>query len=440
MKIKPISDFFNNEYVNYASYDVIRKIPSLIDGQKNAARKALWYVVNKNLNHPSKEVKVSQLDSKVAESEEYLHGSMAGVIVNLAQDYPGTNNMNMLFPSGNFGTRLVPEASASRYIYTYGTQDLFSLINKEDHHILEGQTFEGHDIEPKFLLPSLPLLLINGTEGIASGYASKILPRNPELIKKYLTSTLKGDKKAPRNLWVPYFKGFRGTVAQGEENQWIISGAITRKANKVTITELPIGYNLKSYIKVLDRLEEQKLIVSYCDFTEDNFSFLVTFNRKILDNLSDEALLDYLKLRKKVTENFTTLNALNQVQVFQNPEEIFNEYYQVKLRYIQKRKDQLIASWTQNIREQVSRYMFIKGIQDETIIINKRSQNDIIKSLQGAPKIIQKDSSYDYLLNMPISSLSKEKMERLLVQIKTTKESLDKIKTSPLEQMWLEDL
>ena len=182
--LRPVTEFFNREYCNWASYDNLRKIASFVDGQKNAARKVLWYTLQKNQKN---EIKVSQLDSKVAESEEYLHGSMAGVVVNLAKDYPGSNNINLMYPEGNFGTRLIPEASAPRYIYTYGTKAFFEMFNKQDDAILNSQSFEGKDIEPVFMLPKLPVLLINGSEGVTSGYAQKILPRNPKDIQKYIS-------------------------------------------------------------------------------------------------------------------------------------------------------------------------------------------------------------------------------------------------------------
>ncbi len=279
LQSRKTSEFFNSEYINWASYDNLRKIASLVDGQKNAARKVLWFIQQKN---QKQEIKVSQLDSKVAEATEYLHGSMEGVIVNLAQDYTGTNNINLLYPEGNFGTRLVPEASASRYIYTYGTKEFFEMFNKEDTNILEHQNFEGHQIEPKFLLPKLPLLLINGSEGISSGFAQKILPRNPKEIEKYIKYYLthpEAPVKPFKNK--PWFRGFKGEVHPGEEkNQWIIEGAFEVKDTTVTITELPIGYSLKSYKKVLDKIEDEKKIQSYKDYSQEDFHFVIKMDRK----------------------------------------------------------------------------------------------------------------------------------------------------------------
>jgi DNA topoisomerase-2 len=439
IKTKNTTEFFNSEYINWASYDNLRKIASLVDGQKNAARKVLWYVLTKNLKS---EIKVSQLNSKVAEETEYLHGDMSGVIVNLAQDYTGTNNINLLSPEGNFGTRLVPEASASRYIYTYGTKELFEMFNPNDNPILEHQDFEGHRIEPKFLLPKLPVLLINGSEGISSGFAQKILPRNPKEIQKYIQYYLK-KPDAPVKPFQnkPWYKDFKGEIKQGEDkNQWEIYGVFERKGNKVKITELPIGYNLKSYIKVLNKLEEDKKIIGYRDYSEDEFNFEVQFNRKYLDSLSDEKLIELLKLKKKVSENYTVMSEKNTVEVFDSVNDILWEYIRVKKEYLQKRKDYMIQDLSNKIRLDVSKYIFIKSIVEDKLIINKRKTEDIIEDLKKIDKIIPRDNSYDYLLGMSIQSLTEERLNQLMNKIKTQKGELDKIKNQSIEEMWLEEL
>jgi len=436
LKIRKTSEFFNKEYVNWASYDNLRKIGSVIDGQKNAARKILWYIFQKSLKN---EIKVSQLDSKVAEETEYLHGSMAGVIVNLARDYIGTNNINLLYPEGNFGTRLINEASAPRYIYTYGTDEFFNMFSKNDNKILEHQYFEGHQIEPKFMLPKLPLILINGSEGLTSGFAQKILPRNPKEIEKYILYRLKhsnSPKKPFKNK--PYFRGFKGKIEQGENNkQWIIEGIYTIKGNTVIITELPIGYNLKSYKKILDKLEEQKKIVSYKENCIDSFYFEVKMTR---ENLKTSDLMDYLKLRKTITENYTVMDEKNKIKVFDKVQDIMDYFIDVKLKYLGKRKNYLIDSLSNEIRELVSKYIFIKSIIEETLIITKRPDEDIIKDLENINKIIKKDDSYDYLLQMPIRSMTQKRMESLMKQIKDKKQELDFIKKSSLEEMWIKDI
>ena len=439
LQTKTTTEFFSNEYVNFASYDNLRKIASVIDGQKNAARKVLWYTQQKNLKQ---EIKVSQLDSKVAEETEYLHGSMAGVIVNLAQDYPGTNNINLLMPEGNFGSGLIPDASAARYIYTYGSENFFDIFNKEDTDILEHQTFEGKRIEPIFMLPVIPILLVNGAEGISSGFAQKILPRNPKEITKYINyrlSHLKSPKRPFKGK--PWYRGFKGKIEQGDSSKsWNIYGVFERKANKVSITELPIGYSLKKYIKILDKLEDQKKIISYQDNSTSSFEFIVQFNRKFLDSLSDSEIIDLLKLKKRITENYTVMTEHNTVQIYDSVDDIMQHYIEVKLNYLQKRKDHKIMMLSSDIKMMVSKYVFLKNVIDNTLKIHQRETSDIVRDLSNIKNIITINDSYDYLLSMPIRSMTRDNMQKLMIKIKEQKNDLDKLKVTSINDIWISEL
>ena len=434
-----ISTFFENDYVDQASYDNLRKIASAVDGQKNASRKILYTIMEKNIKD---EIKVSQLGSKVAEFAEYLHGNMDGVIVGLAQNYPGTNNIPLLTREGNFGTRFSQEASASRYIYTYGSKEFFELFRKEDNAILPKQYFEGEQIEPRFYVPNLPLLLINGSEGVSSGFAQKILSRKSDNLKKAIKHILEGSKYN-ENLMTPYFEGFKGPIEKGENpGQWLIKGIVTRKSiNKIEISEVPVGYDLKSYIDVLDDLEDKKVIQSYKDKSEnDQFLFEVNINSKDLKDWDDDTLLSKLKLVKKVTENYTAMDADNKVKVFEDSFEILSYYVSVKLNSLQQRKDYQLQKLEEEIKFDLSKYIFIKNIVENTLVINKRKKSDIENDMNKIENILRKDESFDYLLNMNILSLTEERMEKLLSDIKTKKDSLDKLKNTEIKDIWLQEL
>jgi DNA topoisomerase-2 len=433
-----ISEFFNKDYVDQASYDNLRKIASLVDGQKNASRKILYTILEKNVKE---KIKVSQLGSKVAEFAEYLHGNLDGVIVNLGQDFPGTNNIPLLQKKGNFGTRFSQEASASRYIYTYGTDQFFELFKKDDTAILKHQFFEGQQIEPMFYVPTLPILLVNGSEGVSSGFAQKILPRNPTDIKKYIVGKLAG--KDPKASLVPFYEGFHGTVEQGEnDSQWLIKGiAKVTGINKVEITEVPIGYDLKSYISVLDDLEDKKIIQSYRDKSEDdNFTFEVTIPSKSLKEWDHDELLNRLKLVKKVTENYTVIDENNKIVVYESAKEILDHYIGVKLTSLEARKEHLKGRLEDEIRYDYSKYLFIKMIVEGALIISKRKNVDIVTDLDKVKDILSKDDSYDYLLNMNIMSLTEERMTKLESDIKQKKTDLDVLIKKSIQQLWSEEI
>ena len=432
-----LSNFFNSDFVDYASYDNLRKIGSCIDGLKNASRKVIFTVLEKNIKEP---IKVSQLANKVAEYAEYLHGSLDGVVVNLGQDFAGTNNVPLLQKKGNFGTRFAQEASAPRYIFTYGSKNLFTLFKKEDLKILKEQMFEGERIEPVFYVPTLPLILVNGSEGVSSGFAQKILPRNPKSIIKYLTNKIQG-KRNNKDLLKPFFNDFKGTVEQGETSfQWLIKGKIERtNKNQITISEIPVGYDLKTYIKVLKTLEDSKVILDWDDLSDKEFKFIVKMNSKDLDKLSEDEILDKLKLVKKVTENLTCLNANNQIQEFQSAEEILDYYFKVKMEYLGKRKDYLVQELKTDLDILNAKITFIKAILDKSLVIEKQPKDKIVKNLEKIITVKVQDS-YDYLLNMPLYSLTLEKIKALTETLKNSKLKLKETQEKTLENFWLEDL
>lgn len=433
----PITEFFKNDYVNFASYDNLRKIASIMDGQKNAARKVLYTVLEKNIKD---EIKVSQLNSKAAEFAEYIHGSMDGVIVNLAKSYTGTNNLPLLSAEGNFGTRFSNEASASRYIFTYGTNNLFTLFNKDDTSNLIKQYFEGEKIEPRFYVPDLPIILINGAEGMSPGVSQTILPRDPKKISAYIRSYL--ENKNSRYKFEPYFEGFTGTVEQGETSrQWVIKGKVKRlSATRVEITEVPIGYDLKKYINELRKLEDKKEIRSFIDRAEDdNFRFEVVMTAKDLSSLTDEQLLEKLKLVKRTSEIYTCISEENKIIDFDGPKEIIHHFIKIKLEYLQKRKDSIIQRIGSEVSVDKNKMKFIEHIVNGSLIINNRKKDEIVKYLESN-NFDKKDDSYDYLLNMNILYLTKERMQKFKSSIKEKEQELKKITNTTTSQMWLEVL
>lgn len=434
MDIK-LTDFFNNDYVNYAGYDNTRKIASYIDGLKSGSRKVIYTILEKNIKDP---LKVSQLSSKVAEFAEYLHGSLDGVIVTLAQDYCGTNNMPLLQKKGNFGTRFTPEASASRYIFASGSKTFFSLFNKDDTPVLDQQWFEGVEIEPKFYTPSLPVILINGSDGVSSGFAQKILPRNPEDVKKAVIYYIKTGQVLPLN---PWFNGFNGTVEAGENpNQWLIKGAIKRIANnKVQIVEVPVGYDLKSYIKVLDSLVDDGVIQDYKDLSDSEFNFVVTIPKAKLDALSESQLLSELKLIKKITENFTCMSESNSIVEFNSPDDIIINFARIKREYTTKRKEHIINVKTSNLDILNAKIKFLNLIITNKLKINKRPIEDIERDLIKH-EFKQCNGSWDYLLGLKIQDLTETKLNKLKEQAQQLTSELESYKTMSVDKIWCKDI
>jgi len=438
--ILKVSDFYKDEYVDYASYSTLRMIGSAIDGCKNVHRKILNTIIDKNIKT---DVKVLQIASKVAEYTEYLHGDCSSAISGMAQDFAGTNNLPMLAAEGNFGSRFKNDPSAPRYIYTHGQPILFDLFNKDDNEILIKQYFEGNLIEPRFYLPELPLLIINGSSGIASGFSQSILPRDKNDVIKYIRGKLSGKIKTKSFDSKPSFNGFTGTVEQGDTSrQWKIYGSFIKKnTTTVEITELPVGIELHKYIKTLEQLKDKGTIKDYQDKSDKNiFNFIIKFNRATLNGMTDSDIMGALKLVRTDSEVYNAIDEDLRVRSFTSIDEIMQYYIGVKLKYLKLRKTHTIEKTKYDIDYNNSKYNFIKMIVNDELIINKRKSDDIIKDLDKLDNIIKVNDSYSYLLGMSISSLTKEKMDSLKDIVKVKKDFLKQFKKLSVNDIWLEDL
>jgi len=419
-------EFINNDFINYPVYDNTRKIASYIDGLKNTSRKVLYTVLDKNIK---KETQVARLAATVAEHTNYIHGqgSIEGVIVNIAQDFTGTNNVPFLVPEGHFGDRLSSESAASRYIYTYMQPYIRDIYKEEDDAILEEQSFEGQKIEYKYYVPIVPMILINGSEGVSTGFAQKILPRNLRDIINYI----KG-KKVKLN---PFFKGFKGTI-RAYENGWELLGKFERVGRtKIIISELPIGYELKSYLKVLNDLEERKIIRNFKDKSQ-NGEFLFELNvSSEFNKLDDEEIIKKLKLSKKVAENFTSIDENNKIIEFKNEYELIDKYIEVRLDFYQKRKDYLLKNYKEEMDYLLDRTKFIKSIIDEKLIVNKRSKKDILEQCKNLNIKYPEDH-----LKMNLYNLTEEKIEELKLKIRELQKKFEGLKNKEPKEIWIEEL
>ena len=433
-----ITQFYNDEYSASANYQSFRSIGNYIDSLKNGSRKIINTV---NKNNISSDIKVSILASKVAEENEYLHGeaSLCGTIVNLAQNFVGSNNLNLLQPEGNFGTRFIPESSASRYIYTKKSKIFDRVFLKEDSNVLISQSFEGKEIEPKFFVPIIPLILINGSEGIGNGFAQKILPRDKNKILDVLMNYLSGKKISSIP---PSISGYKGPISVSKEDpsKIIIEGVIDIKnSNTLLISEIPFTYNLQSYLKVLKQLEEDKIIKGYIDRSDnDIYEFEIDCTREFVKTPNDE-LINIFKLSKSVTENFTCINENNAIVEFKNEIELIKDYVKVRLDFYDRRKNFLLKKYESDNSVLENKIKFIMSVVDGTIVVSNKSKIEIEKQLTKL-KIKKVDGDYDYLLRMSIHSLTKEKIIDLNNELEESIKKYEDLKEKTNKELWKKDL
>ena len=439
MEKEAVEAFLNTRLSNYSSYDNLRKIASYIDGLKNASRKVLYTIHEKNIRETEK---VSRLASKCSEYSDYLHGDgLWKVIVTLGQDFAGTNNIPLIQKFGAFGCRSNTEPGAPRYIHASGSKAFFELFDYRDDPVLIHQTFEGTKIEPRFYVPVIPMILANGSEGVSSGFAQKILARNPKNIVKYILNTLQG--KPVRKDWLtPYYNGFTGEIRLDDPfdlDRWTVSGVVERvKPNVYLIKELPFMYDLSSYLKVLDTLEETNVIQGYRDLSDgDN---VMQFEVRVPKEFDHPNVLKVLKLERYVTENYTCVDENNKIRVFKGPEEIISCFIKIKLDYTEKRRLHLVEKLKADVAVLNSKVLFIKGIINKTIVVSGVPKAQIVAALEKIPDIVKVKDAYDYLLSMGISTLTKEKVSELESTLSQKTSELRELEGKTAGQLWESDL
>lgn len=426
-----ISEFLNNQYADAALYINYRSTPSFIDGLKNSARKVVYTIKKNNIKS---QLKVSALGSKVVECSNYLHGdtSIQGTIVTLSQNFCGSNNLPILEGIGSFGTRHIPEAAAPRYIFAKPESYFDALFRKEDDQNLIAQSFEGDEIEPMFYVPTLPLVLINGSSGIGVGFSSKILNRKIENIIQAINDKLDG-KKLNENLFIPYWNGFKGTVKKVDD-KWEIRGIAELNKNKVKISELPMTYNLMSYLDKLKKLKEKGVILKYVDYSEnDNFSFEITLSPEEA-KLKEETILNDLGLVEYITENLTCIDENNKVKEYNSAIEIFEDYYRIKIEYLNKRIKSEIIRLTNEEKVLNEIYSFIKNVIAGVINV-KVKKSELEKQLKEL-----KYFNIDKLISLPIYSLTEDKAEEAKKKWQNKIKELEDMKKQTPITLWKKDL
>jgi DNA topoisomerase-2 len=432
----PARFFFNTAFKEFSLYDNLRSIPYLTDGMKPSQRKAIYGTQLRGENAGL--LSVERLSAAIAASTDYHHGigSMQSTIVGLANDYPGSNNMNLFVPEGQFGSRLTSEAAAPRYIETKLSAFFRTLFPKADDAILVHNETDGEKIEPKTYLPILPLSLINGAQGTGTGHACVIMAYSPKEIAAACLNVLAGKKLKAGSL-TPWYNGFGGTVVRNPDTGQVVITGKLQVVNSTTIkvTELPIGMYLDQYKAHLNKMEDAELIKDYEDrSTEDGFDFTVTVPRS-LTALSEEELYKKFKLISRDTENLTLWGIDGVLKRFESVEAIIEAFIPWRLSQYEVRRQKLIADAKESIRWMSEKLRFILFYLAHVNDFKGKKKDDLIKMLIDNDFV-----DYDRLLSMPMWNLTKDKIEELKNQIAEEKKYLATLEGDTAQAMYTREL
>lgn len=495
------ADFINLELVLFSNADNERSIPSLVDGLKPGQRKVMFTCFKRN---DKREVKVAQLSGSVAEMSAYHHGevSLQMTIVNLAQNYVGSNNINLLEPRGQFGTRLTggKDCASARYIFTLMSPLTRLIFHPLDDPLLEYQTDDGQRIEPLWYLPIIPMVLVNGAEGIGTGWATKIANHNPREIMKNLRRMINSEEPVAMH---PWYKNFAGRMEYVSDGRYVHTGNIQiLPGDRVEITELPVGVWTQNYKEnVLEALangtEKVKAVVSeYREYhTDTTVRFVVSFAPGEFNRIRSEdgGFYRVFKLTSSLSTNqMHAFDQNNCLRRFPTTMDVLKEFYKLRLEYYARRKDYLVGQLTAQADRLSDQARFILEKCEKTLVVENKQRKamcdelvkrgyrpDPVKEWQrrikmedaeqenddedeeaeeAAPSASskvkkEKDADpekafkkltdvkkFDYLLGMSMWMLTEEKKNELLKQRDAKLAELENLRKKTPELLWLDDL
>jgi len=481
----PFEEFIHKDFIHFSNRDLERSIPNLCDGLKESQRKIMFGCFKRKLYN--KEIKVAQLSGYISEVSAYHHGetSLQEAIINLSQNYVGANNINLMQPIGQFGTRIQggKDSASPRYIYTLLSDLARKIFKAEDNSILKRLEDDGKPIEPEYYIPIIPMVLVNGGLGIGTGFSTNIPQHNPTdviqqcmklidaldkqeeiLNKEDVESMYKIIEKTRLTDIHPWYLGFKGTILPGKEGTYQSRGVWSWIDDQtVEITELPIGTWTEDYKDYL------------MEMISNNSSILKNFENHYTDTHVRFILKFYPDVRRTVEANFETefklvssknLNLNNihlyseegAVQKYKDTQHIIKDWSKVRLLKYYERKKYQLKELDNKYKLVSAKVRFIQEIIDRTLNIMNRKEKDVEEDLatKGYPKLIEKvaadeedeteeikiatAANYEYLTGMPIRQLTFEKKQELDKEANRLDMLIKELKAKTLQQIWKEEL
>ena len=457
-------DFIEKEMIHFSKYDCERSIPCIVDGLKTSLRKILYTAFLRKL---TKEIKVAQFSGSVSEKSGYHHGeaSLNGGIIHMAQDFVGSNNINLLKPNGQFGTRLEggSDAASERYIFTHLSEITRYIYPEADDKVLKYLDDDGTLVEPQYYAPIIPMLLVNGSKGIGTGFSTDIPSYNPIQLIDYIESRLAG-KSVEHITLLPYYRGFAGTISVISDNKYLIRGKYeVLSNNKIRVTELPVGYWTNDFKKHLEDLIDPEInkksdsskkkkakgfVKDYCDScTEKLVDFTIEFNDgylpKLLSAVADYSCNGLEKLLKlyttKTTTNMHVFDENEQLKLYETPGEIIDYYMKVRLNIYVERKANQIATLKRLVLLLTNKAKFIAYILNDTIDLRKKKK-EVVYELLDVHDFDKIDGDYKYLTKMPMDMLTQEEIDALNKEKGDKEAQLKTLEETNVVDMWRQEL
>ncbi|XP_020113224.1 DNA topoisomerase 2-like [Ananas comosus] len=455
----------------------------MVDGLKPGQRKILFCSFKRNF---VKEAKVAQFSGYVSEHSAYHHGeqSLASTIIGMAQDFVGSNNINLLQPNGQFGTRNQggKDHASARYICTSLSPLTRFLFPKDDDILLDYLNEDGQSIEPTWYIPIIPMVLINGSEGIGTGWSSFVPNYNPRDIIANVRRLLNDEPMQPMD---PWYRGFKGLIEKSATKEagvtYTITGIIEEVDNTtLRIMELPVRRWTQDYKEFLEALMtgndkvKEPFIKDYREHNDDTtVHFEVTLTEENLNIALQEGLEKKFKLTTTIgTTNMHLFDSNGVIKKYDTPEQILEDFFHLRLEFYEKRKKVLLDNLEMDLLKLDNKVRFILGVVRGEIIVNNRKRAELFIELhqkgftpfpkkskgidvaivgatteeeenEESPEMGKggvRASDYEYLLSMAIGTLTLEKVQELCGERDKLESEVEELRKATPRSLWLKDL
>ena len=456
------SSFIHDELIHFSNGDNIRSLPSIMDGLKPSQRKILFGCLKRNLKS---EVRVAQLAGYVSEHASYHHGeaSLNMAIISLAQTFVGANNINLLAPVGQFGSRLLggKDSASPRYIHTHLESIVDKIYRKEDACILKHIDDDGFIVEPETYYPVLPMLVVNGCIGIGTGFSTDVPPHDPADVVNLLKERLSNKRDTLNNIALrPYWLGFKGAVQHSDNGVWITKGVYTFDDAKkmVSVTELPVGTWTTDYKEFLeemcdsnDKETKKPVLRNY----EDLYNHVdIRFDLYLDADYYDDAKENTFEFEKRFklastwrTTNMVAFTSDMKIKKYECVGDMIEEFYAERLIKYEERRQKEIDTLRRDALEADAKARFLTGVLNDTIDLRRKKDDEIVTimkkhSLPAISCMSEPDSvdSYEYLLRLRIDRVKASAIEDAEKAVMKARELLKQLENTTAGEMWLREI
>lgn len=465
------SEFINKELILFSKSDCERSIPHVMDGFKPSQRKVLFACFKRKLKD---EIKVAQLAGYIGEHSAYHHGeaSLHGTIINMAQSFVGSNNVNLLTPSGQFGTRRMggKDAASPRYIFTKLEKITRAIFHPDDDELLSYLNDDGMSIEPEHYMPVIPMVLVNGSDGIGTGWSTSVQNYDPQTIIANIRHMIKGEDLEQMQ---PSYSGFSGEIESNGPSKFTVRGKIER-LNDTTlhISELQIKKWTQDYkifleaMTVAEKSAPPELKTFKENHTDSTVSFTLTAEKENIDTwekLPKGGLYAKFKLTTTLsTSNMHLFDTEGRIIKYEEPEDILKVFFELRLDFYDKRKELLLQKLRREQKMLSNKARFVEEVCSGVLVVSNRKKVELLHDLRDRgyelfDKNDKQDESedaeddedasvadlskgYEFLLGMKIWSLTFEKAEELRHQLDERTTELRALQNTAPSDIWLNDL